>query len=302
MPGDSARSYAIGVAAALCTVVTTVGWTLATRSGVTTTLTPLDLALLRYCVPALILAPIWLRHGLVPAQGSVWLTLIMVLGGGLPFALVAMAGAQFAPAAHMGALLQGTMPLMAALLASVLLGERLSPPRLLGFGLIVAGDVAIAAPALAQAHEGAWRGDVLFLLAGLLWATYTVAFRKSGQSALHMAAAISFWSGLLALPMWWLAGAGRLLTAPPSDIAVQVLWQGLMAGTVAVAAYGVAIRRLGASNAALAGALVPPGAAIGGLLVLDEAFDVPTALGIAVISAGVLFASGAIRPRRSSEP
>jgi len=117
-----------------------------------------------------------------------------------------------------------------------------------------------------------------------------------------MASAISCWSALLALPLWWLAGTGRLLTAPPSDIAVQVLWQGLMAGTVAVAAYGVAIRRLGAGNAALAGALVPAGAAVGALLVLGETLDGPTIVGIGLTSTGVLFATGAIGLRRSSSP
>jgi drug/metabolite transporter (DMT)-like permease len=300
---NSAWSRSIGIAAALSTVLITIGWTLATRSGVTTTLSPPDLAVLRYGVPALVLAPVWLRHGIVPPPGQRWLTAVMVLGGGLPFALIAMAGAQFAPVAHMGALLQGTMPLMCAVLAAVLLKEGLGAARLVGFSLVIIGDAVIAAPALAGAHAGAWRGHALFLAAGLLWALYTVAFRKSGQTALTMAAVIAAWSSILAVPLWWFVGSSSLLSASLAELAVQILWQGVMAGVIAVAAYGVAIRRLGASNAALAGALMPAGTAIGGLLVLGETFDAATMVGIALTTIGVSLAayvSQAARPTESS--
>ena len=134
---DRPPSFALGLAAALASVAIGVGWQVATRLGTTTTLAPIDLALFRYAVPALVLAPLWLRAGLVPAGVGRGTVALMVLGAGLPFGLAAMAGAQFAPTAHMAVLLPGTMPLFVAMLAMAVLGERPAPVRLAGLALIL---------------------------------------------------------------------------------------------------------------------------------------------------------------------
>jgi drug/metabolite transporter (DMT)-like permease len=106
-----------GVACALAAALLGAGWQLATRHGVTTTLGPWDLACLRYGVPALVLLPLWLRTGLKPrGMGGLALALL-VAGGGLPFGLLVVGGAQYAPAAHLGVFMAGTMPLFTALLA-----------------------------------------------------------------------------------------------------------------------------------------------------------------------------------------
>jgi drug/metabolite transporter (DMT)-like permease len=290
MPSGNA-SIAVGAAAALATVAIAVGWQLATRSGVTTALAPIDLAVIRYGVPALLLSPIWLRHGVFPRHVPGWVIAAMILGGGWPFGLIAMSGAQFAPVAHMGAMLPGTMPLMVALLSALILKERFTLRRMLGFVPIVAGVLAISAPVFAQPMPGAWIGDLLFLAASALWAFYTIAFRKSGLSAWHAAALIAFWSAVLALPAWALSGTGRLLAAPAADLAFQDFWQGFLAGVVAIVAFGVAVRRLGPSKAALSGALVPACAAIAGYLALGERIDDQAIVGVVLVTVGVALAS-----------
>lgn len=120
------NSLAAGIAAAFASVAIGAGWQVATRLGTTTSLQPIDLALLRYCIPAILLAPIWWRVRPIPASVDRRVLLAMLAGGGLPFGLLGMAGAQFAPVAHMGALLPGSMPLFVALLAAIVLGERVS--------------------------------------------------------------------------------------------------------------------------------------------------------------------------------
>ena len=101
---------AAGVAAAFATVLIGAGWQVATRLGTTTSLQPVDLALMRYCVPAILLAPVWWRVRPVPSGIDRRVLIAMLVGGGLPFGLLGMAGSQFAPVAHMGALLPGSMP------------------------------------------------------------------------------------------------------------------------------------------------------------------------------------------------
>lgn len=285
-------SLPLGLLAAGLSVLIGVGWQVATRLGTTTTLAPIDLALFRYGVPALALAPLWQRAGLVPAGVAPGTVALMVLGAGLPFGLAAMAGAAFAPIAHMAVLLPGTMPLFVALLAWIVLAERPGPRRLAGLGLILAGILAIGLPALADHGDGVWRGDLLFLAAALLWAVYTVAYRRSGLAPWTSAAVVAGWSGLAALPAWLLAGTSRLAVAPTRDIALQFVMQGVVAGLGGLGIYALAVRHLGAGRAATSGALVPPVAALAGWLILDEQPDAPTLLGAFAATVGVALAAG----------
>lgn len=155
-------SAAAGIAAAFATVLIGAGWQVATRLGTTTTLQPLDLALMRYCEPAILLAPVWWRVRPVPPGIDRRVLVAMLIGGGLPFGLLGMAGSQFAPVAHMGALLPGSMPLFVALLAAIVLGERYSAARLAGFALILVGIAAIGGRDLLVRDDGAWRATCCF--------------------------------------------------------------------------------------------------------------------------------------------
>ena len=137
-----APSVVLGTAAALAAAVITAGWQLATRHGATTTLGPLDLALLRYFGPALVLLPLW--RGLLPrARSSCWKVVgLTVLTGGLPFGLLISAGAQWAPASHVAVFTNGTVPIFAALLAWLSTREHIGARRAVGF-LLVPGGAAI---------------------------------------------------------------------------------------------------------------------------------------------------------------
>ncbi|MCR9213108.1 MAG: DMT family transporter [Proteobacteria bacterium] len=296
MVADRSASITIGITGWVLAVLVASGWQLATRFGVSTNLQPMDLALLRYVIPSLILAPLLLRYGFIPKTDHKWLVLIMILGAGFPFGFLSIAGAQYAPAAHMGALLPGTMPVFVAVLAAVFLKERFSLSQILGFGVIVVGLSLIVGPQLlpgSDASEGGyWRGHLLFLSAALLWAVYTVAYRKSGLDPWHMAAVICFWSSLMVIPAWYLAGPSGFETAPLADILLQVGVQGVLAGVIGLAVFALAIRHLGAGIAATSGAAVPPLTAVGGIFILAEPSPPTVLMGIALTSLGILFATG----------
>ncbi|MEP5152469.1 EamA family transporter, partial [Planktotalea sp.] len=130
-------------------------------------------------------------------------------------------------------------------------------------------------------------GDALFIGAGVFWAIYTVAYRKSGLTPWHGAALICFWSSILVIPIWLMSPDAALLDAPWSDIALQVAAQGILAGLIGLAAYGAAIRHLGASVAAASGAVVPALTAVGGFFLLGEPLSWLTAIGVACVAAGI---------------
>ena len=114
MAQSQRRSVAIGIAAAIGTSVISSAWQIASRHAVITTLDPMDLAVLRYCVPSLLLLPILLRIGLFPSGLAKLRLVVLIAGGGLPIVLIALTGARFAPVAHMGVLLASAMPVFTA--------------------------------------------------------------------------------------------------------------------------------------------------------------------------------------------
>lgn len=282
------------------------GWQLATRAGVSTDLTPVDLAALRYCIPAFVLLPILWRKGFLPKRGERFLFLAMLAGAGLPFGVISMAGAVFAPAAHMGALMPGAMPLFVTLLSCLLLGDRVTFWKAAGLAAILGGILALTGGALLEAFSGAagrtWIGHALFLCAGFLWAIYTIAFRSASLDPWHAAGLLCLWSAPASMLLWIVMPDTRLFEVPLSDFVLQAVVQGILAGVAGLAAFGLAIRHLGPVVAATSGAVVPFLTAFGGSCLLGETLSEFTPLALCMTSFGVILSSGAFdlwRARRA---
>ncbi len=268
-------------------------WQVATRHATTTHIDAIDLALLRYGIPAVLLLPVVLRAGPVPRGAGALRLVAMITGAGLPFGLVAMSGTRFAPAAHMGVLMAGASPLIAAALAWAFWQERPGPSRSTGLALMLAGVLLLGATSLVQWSTSTWRGDAHFLLAAALWAGYTLSFRRSGLTPWHAAALVNLWSAALLVAALAARGGTRLLDAPTEEILWQVAWQGLFAGVLGLWTFSVAIAHLGAARAAAFGALAPVVSALGGWIVLGDALSWLDAVAVATAVAGVALASGA---------
>ncbi|TAD91603.1 MAG: DMT family transporter [Alphaproteobacteria bacterium] len=290
MPPRSSALPLSGLLAAAAAVVLGAGWQIATRAGVRTSMTPIDLALLRYTVPALLLAPVWwrlLRHW--PDGLSFSRVALMLVGGGLPFGLLAMAGARFAPAADMGTMMAGAMPLAVALVAALWLREAINTRRAIGLFLVMAAMVLVLVPSLLANADGRWQGHLLFLSAAAAWATYTVAYRASGLEPWCATALLALGSAVAIVPLWWLAGSD-LTRVPAVELVWQILWQGVLAGVGGVWAYGATVAALGAQRAGLSGALVPPTVTLGALILLGEVPSPTTLIAVVLATMGVVVA------------
>lgn len=289
---DSARL--LGAAAALFTVILWAAGLVATRFGVTGSLTLWDVVFLRLLLPAVILLPVLLRHPPRAEGRKDWPLLLTVLiaGAGLPFMLVSSGGMVFAPAAHAGALMPGSMPLFAALLAVLLLGERFTPSRRLGMALMLMGALAVGGWQVLHDAGDTWRGDLMFVAAGAMWACYTIAMKKSGLGVWQAAGVVYVVSCMAYTPAYLLALESRLLAAPLFEVGVQLV-QSVGSGLLSMAAYGFAVRRLGAASAAAFGALTPALTALLAIPLLGEWPELVTWAGIAAVSLGVALANGA---------
>ena len=104
--GRSAAEYVRGALYGLAAVSIWSGWIVVARLGLKGSLTPWDIAALRFGVAGLLLLPYVVHKGLALERLG-WIGLAaIVLGGGAPV-LLANAGLLFAPAAHAGALFPG---------------------------------------------------------------------------------------------------------------------------------------------------------------------------------------------------
>lgn len=289
-------SAAAGYAGAVVTVLIWATWVLATRHTAATPLGTVDIGLVRYGIPALVLAPVWLRTGLLPKGVPLRLVVVMVAGAGALFFQVTAAALHATPAAPAGILLGGAMPLATALIGILLFGERPDRMRLAGLGGIVAGVAILLAASLAESGMTA-TGFLLLPLGALLWAGFTHAFRRSGLSALEGAAIVAVWSFLIHLGLAAIFGA-NLAAASLPDLALQVTSQGILSGLVATFAYGTAVKALGGSQAAAFTAMTPVLATLGGALFLGEPFGMAELTAALVVGAGVALSTGILSPRR----
>ncbi|NTG49204.1 DMT family transporter [Agrobacterium rhizogenes] len=275
---------AIGYAGAIITVLIWANWILATRHTAETQMSTIDLGLIRYGIPALVLSPVWLRTGLLPKGVPLKLLVLMVCGSGALFFQLTTFAIHFTPAASAGILLGGSMPLAAALIGVLLFRERPDITRWLGLGGIVAGVVILLVRSLSGA-EVSWISFTMLPLGALLWAGYTHAFRRSGLNAVQSSAIIAVWSFLIHVGLAFIFGSS-LASIPLPEIGLQIVSQGLLSGLAATLAYGLAVQALGGTQAAAFTAITPVLATFGGGLLLGEP------LGMAEISAAVVTGLG----------
>jgi drug/metabolite transporter (DMT)-like permease len=266
------------------------------RLGVSTTLTPWDVAAIRFTVAGVLLLPYVIRKGLALERLG-WIGIgAIILGCGAPMVLLVNVGLLFAPAAHGGALFPGVMPLMVALLAAVILKEAFTSQKTVGLALIVLGAIGIVWMTGGAVGTKQNLGHALFLAAGFVWACYTVAMRRARLDGLHAAAIAGVGSLVLYLPAYALIAGTSVFKAPPFDIALQAIVQGVLTAIVALLLYGRMVSLLGATSGAAFVALTPAMTALMGIPILGEWPSAIDWVAIAMISIGVYAVSGGPLP------
>ncbi len=281
-----------GMLAMLVTLIIWASFLLSLRAENSSSLTSTDLALMRFGLPALFFLPWLIRRWSAIRRIRVRDGLMIMLGG-LPFFYLISLGSSYAPAAHAGALVPGTAPLLVTGLAVLVFREPLPRNRLLGLVVLLAGVCTLLGSALLDPEQDYWRGHLAFLAASLLWAFYTVGLRIAGISAADATALLC--AGSLPL-LLLLLGSGLVesgLTATPwTEIWPFLLAQGIGAGIVGGLTYGIAIAQLGAEKTAALGSFTPALAALAAIPLLNEQLTTSTLIGVIVIMAGVALASG----------
>ena len=302
---------AVGIAAAVVTVAIWTGFIVIGRASAGMTLLPFDLALLRIAGASVVLLPWgwWLarRQGGSSSLGGfsplpLRPTVTAGVFGGLVYAILCYAGFFFAPAAHASVLMPGSLPLWTALLAALVLRDRITPARALGLACIVVGDLVVGGASLLQAFNGGsvWKGDVIFMSAAFCWSVYSVLARKFGLEAVRATIAITAFAFCTYVPLFALLTASGVLpthlaSAPWGEIAFQALFQGVGSVVISGITFVQMVRAFGPVKSTMITALVPGLSALGAVIFLDEPLGWNLAAGLALVTAGILFGVRAVR-------
>ncbi len=290
---ESRARIALAVGAGVAASLLYAGQFVVSRWSFQRTLTPWDLAAVRFVVAGLLLLPVVLRRGLADAAGIGWSrALVLAAIAGAPYTLVMYAGLALAPAAHGAVIITGGTPVVSTALAWLWLGARPSPTRLVGLGIIVTGLILVS---WAGIHGGGgpltWVGDLLFAVPAVMWGVFTVLARQWHVDPARGTAMV--WVLALAyLPVYVAVFGLRLFDTPPAELVLQGIYQGLGVAIAALAFYAFAIRVLGSAVASLFMPLVP---VFGVLLAIPVLAEIPSAVqlvGMAGVSVGMVLASG----------
>ncbi|WP_345541935.1 DMT family transporter [Variovorax defluvii] len=310
MPAASRLSpRAIGIGAAVVTVLVWTAFIVIARASAAHSLTPFDIAFTRIFGAGLVLVPWGAWHVAQarrrdPTQGSLFglsplalrITAVTGIFGGLGYPLLAYTGFFYAPATHASVLMPGSLPLWTALLAAAVLHDRLTPMRLFGLAMIVLGDLLVGGASLLRAFDGGelWKGDLMFMGAAFSWACYSVVVRREGLDAVRATIAVTAFAFLAFVPAYaLLAGLGwvasRLGSAPWGEIAFQLLFQGVSSVVVAGITFTRMIEYFGPVRTTMITALVPGLSALGAVLFLDEPLYWNLVAGVVLVTVGILF-------------
>ena len=285
---DEHRSPTLGVIALTVTVLVWSGFFLSLRFGAKIDLPPLEIAILRFGPGTLIFLPIAIRHRRRFLNAPRLPMALMVLGSGFPYLMVAGTGMSLAPVADGSTILPGLNPVFVSLIGFWLLRRPIPRTRRLGLGLILAGIGLLLSHSIMNPTLGLLEGYVVFVVAGLMWATFTLAFEKSGLRPIEGAAVVTFGSlPLLVGALLWRGTPLQLMDLGLDSLIPMFVAQGIGVGLLSTIAYTTAVRHLGANRAAMAGALTPVVSTVLAIVLLSEHPFPTTLAGMAIIIAGV---------------
>ncbi|HEX7647839.1 MAG TPA: DMT family transporter [Noviherbaspirillum sp.] len=280
-----ARGYLYGLAVALVWGAQPVVATFGYRAG----LNAFDLTLLRFTASGLLMLPLFLRRDPLHAGGLGWrrAAVFMLLAGPL-YNAVLIGGLTWSPSSHSSLIYPAFTPLFTALLAKWMLDRRERIP-VAGLALLVSGVLAVKLGAVLHPAAGvapdAWRGDLLFVGAALMWSFYTVLMRRWNADPLAVVTAVQV-GGLLYLPVHFLWQGMRVLRIDAQAMAIQALYQGVLVSVIAVLLFNLAVRRLGA-KASMFTALMPVVGVGMAVALLGEPLTLSLIAGTLLIVAGL---------------
>lgn len=192
-----------------------------------------------------------------------------------------------------GALIQGAIPIVTAVLAIIFLRERFSRARALGIAISLVGVALIVLTNTAgRAETNRLRGDLLMVGAVVTWAVFTIVGKRlAGLSPIAVTAYSTVIGTVFLVP----PAAYDLVARPPTAISpgswLAVLYLGIGSSALTIVLWNAALRLLDASQVANFINLIPVIGVLSAALFLGEALMIRQLIGGGLVLAGVWLSS-----------
>lgn len=260
-------------------------------------LPPVPLAAARYVIAAM-LAGGWLAWARppVPARGD-WLRILACGAIGIALYNILFNTGEVTVSAGAASLLISAMPLIAALIAVAVMGERLSAWGWAGSLCSFAGVVLIAEGQVGGISLGS--GATLVFGAAVCGALYTTLQKRLvlRYGALPTICYILIAGAACLSP--WLPQALRVLPSAPVRCWAAVLELGVFPAAIGYAAWAFVVGHMGAARGAGLLYLLPPATLVLAFFLTGEIPSVRTLLGGAIVMAGVVITNTYGHPSRT---
>jgi len=276
-----------GAGAALCWAAGFV----AAKHGISIGFSPADLAFHRFFWSGLLLMPLGLRAGVRNLGGmGWWRCLVVSVLAGPPQAFIAYTGFIIVPLGHGTTIQPACAALSGLILATLVLGEPLTTRRAIGGVAIVGGLLIYGAEALATIGTHGVAGDLMFVTAGVFWATFGILLRLWHLPGLNAIGVVATLSILIYTPVYLLVyGIHDFFAHGAFETWLQIIMQGLIAGALPIYLFARAVVLLGAGRAATFPALVPVFGMIIGVVALGVIPSWPQVIGMLIVLVGFRF-------------
>ena len=283
----------------LLAVVTSVIWgttLISTKVLLHHGLSPEEIMLYRFVLAYIFLWVLHPRMHRIASLKEETLFLLTGLFGGSVYFITENTALELTQASDVG-LIVAIAPLLTALLAHFLLkGERLNR-RLITGSLIALTGVALVIFNGRFVLQITVSGYLLSLAAALSWAFYSICYRKIGNYPVLFVTRRIFFYGLLTLAPYFLFNPARtpLSTLLIPEVALNLLFLGLIASSLCFVMWNIAINRLGAVKTSNYIYLVPGVTIVTAALILHEIITPYAIIGAALILLGVYLAENDLR-------
>jgi len=257
---------------------------------------PVTLACVRWAGAFVILLPFAAPHlarDWPTIRKHAGLLTVLALTGVSAYNTLAYYGLQYTTAIN-GLLLQSIGPLFVALWTFVLFGDRLTLRQAAGISISLAGVLVIICRGSLAVLLGIGfnRGDVLFLIALLIYAYYTAALRQ--RPPMHPLSFLAVTIGLgalLLLPgVFWELASGKTLVLDAASY-LSFAYVAVFPSLLGYLFLNRGIELIGANRAAPFMHLVPVFGSVLAILWLGERFEVFHAVGYALVFTGITVAT-----------
>jgi drug/metabolite transporter (DMT)-like permease len=278
------------VCGALAALAWAAGFVVA-KHGVQIGFSPADLAFHRFFWSGLLVLPLMMRQGLRDLGGLGWgRGFVMTILSGPPQSLLAYSGFILVPLGHGTTIQPACAALSGLILAAVILKEDVSPRRMLGAAAIIIGLLVFGAESLATIGGSGVGGDLLFVAAGVFWASFGTLLRLWNVPGTRAVAAVGAVSVIVFAPIYLsMYGVTALARHGLFENLLQAVVQGGVAGSLPIYLFAHAVIALGGGRAATFPALVPVFGVVIGFLALGVVPSLAQLMGMLIVLLGFQF-------------